>query len=48
MWESWEWGRQANSRGLLYESLEGLTDSKELLKRREIPNDLGEIPILLS
>ena len=37
--------RQANSRGLLYDSLGGLTRPKDLLKHREIPSDLGEIPI---
>ena len=34
-----------NSRELLYDSLEGLTRPKGLLKHREIPSDLGEIPI---
>ena len=36
---------QANYGGLLYGSLEGLTRPKRPLKHREIPNDLGEIPI---
>ena len=30
---------------LLYDSLGGLTGPKDLLKHREIPSDLGEIPI---
>ena len=45
MYRSWEWERQVNSRGLLYDSLEGLTRPKGPLKHREIPSDLGEIPI---
>ena len=36
---------QANYGGLLYDSLEGLTRPKRPLKHREIPSDLGEIPI---
>ena len=36
---------QANYGGLLYDSLEDLTCPKRPLKHREIPNDLGEIPI---
>ena len=36
---------QANYGGLLYDSLEGLTRPKKSLKHREIPSDLGEIPI---
>ena len=34
-----------NSGGLLYDSLGDLTRPKGLLKHREIPSDLGEIPI---
>ena len=36
---------KANSRGLLYDSLGGLTRPKGPLKHRGIPSDLGEIPI---
>ena len=36
---------QANYGELLYDSLEGLTHPKRPLKHREIPSDLGEIPI---